>query len=264
MQNAKVKKIREILQGMESVLVAYSGGVDSSLLLYLVSLECPNSLAVIANSFLYPKRELEEAKTMAENFGIDYIFIETDELKNPKFIENPPNRCYFCKNGLFLRLENIAKEKGISHIIDGTNLDDEKDFRPGMKAKEEFRIRSPLKEAGFTKNEIRALSKKLNLSTWNKPSFACLASRFPYGEKITKEKLKTVERGEEFLKDLGFKQLRVRSHNGIARIEVEKREMKKALELKDEIAKALKGFGFSYITLDLAGYRTGSMNEAIL
>ncbi|MEW6482353.1 MAG: ATP-dependent sacrificial sulfur transferase LarE [bacterium] len=263
MQN-KLKHLKEVLQKMEGVLIAYSGGVDSTLLLYLASKECKNALAVIASSPLYPRKETEQAKINAENFGVEYLVIETDELEDPKFIENSTQRCYFCKRGLFLRLKDIAKERELNYVIDGTNFDDTNDFRPGIKAQEEFGVRSPLKETKLTKQEIRTLSKKLKLSTWNKPGFACLASRFPYGEKITKEKLKRVALSEEFLLSLGFKQLRVRSHNSIARIELEKKEMKKALRLKDEISKNLKAFGFSYITLDLTGYRTGSMNEIIL
>jgi len=257
----KLKRLKGILKGMNSILLAYSGGVDSSLLLYLAKEECDKTLAVIASSPLYPEREIENAKMNAIKFGVEYLIITTDELNNQKFIENPFNRCYFCKMELFSRLKNIAKENGLNYIITGTNLDDIKDTRPGIKAEEEFGIRSPLKEAGFTKNEIRRLSKKLKLPTWNKPSFACLASRIPYKEKITGEKLKRIGLSEEFLKGLSFKQVRVRSHNQIARIEVENKEIKKALKLRNKIIKALKEFGFLYVTIDLEGYRTGSMNE---
>ncbi|MEW6681166.1 MAG: ATP-dependent sacrificial sulfur transferase LarE, partial [bacterium] len=244
MQN-KLRQIREILQKMEGVLIAYSGGVDSTLLLYLASCYCNTILAVIASSPLYPTKELDYAKINAEKFGVDYIIIETNELNNPKFVENPKDRCYFCKYELFSRLKDIAKEKGISYILDGENLDDTNDFRPGAKAGKELGIRSPLKEVGFTKQEIRSLSKKLGLPTWNKPSFACLASRFPYKEKIGKEKLERVAKAEDLLISFGFKQVRVRAHHQIARIELESKEIKKALKLKDEIVRGLKEFGFT-------------------
>lgn len=255
----KVEKIKKTLKGMGSVLVAYSGGVDSTLLLYLASCYCNKVLAVIESSPTFPLKELENAKNIAETLNVPYLIIESNEFSS-NFTKNNENRCYWCKMALFRKLKKIAKEHNIKYVLDGTNLDDTKDIRPGIKALSSLSIRSPLKETGFTKEEIRLLSKKLSLPTWNKPSFACLASRIPYGTKITKEKLERIEQAEEFLANLSFTQIRVRMHQGIARIEITEDEMKKALNLKDKITKRLKELGFVYVTLDLTGYKAGSMN----
>lgn len=256
----KLENIGKILKDMESVLIAYSGGVDSTLLLYLARRHCSKILAVIASSPTFPRRELEHAKNIAKSLDVKYMIIETNELDIPNFIKNHNDRCYWCKKALFTKLRGIAKEHNISYILDGTNIDDLKDIRPGIKALSRLSIRSPLKEVGFVKAEIRMLSKKFHLSTWNKPPFACLASRIPYGEKITKEKLEKINEAEEFLQDLSFSQIRVRMHNDIARIELERDEMNKALRYKERIIKRFKELGFLYVTIDLEGYRQGSMN----
>ena len=263
----KLQHLSKILSSMESVLVAYSGGVDSTFLLKLASdtLGDKKVVAATAESLTFPLREINFAKKMAKNFRVKHIIIKTEELEDPKFINNQDDRCYWCKRELFSQLSCIAKKEGLGYVIEGTNFDDTKDFRPGMKAAGEFKIRSPLKEAGLTKGDIRRLSKKLNLPTWDKPSFACLATRFPYGMRITKENLIKVDKAEVFLRSFGIAQVRVRHYNQIARIEVLKDEIPKLLEeeVRDKIVSKFKKLGYSYITIDLQGYRTGSMNEVL-
>ena len=252
---------------MESVLVAYSGGADSTLLLKLASdvLGHKKVVAATAESLVFPSWEVAFAKKMVMKFKVRHIIIKTGELENPKFINNKEDRCYWCKKELFFKLSCIAKKEGLGYVIEGTNFDDTKDFRPGMEATREFKIRSPLKEAGLTKGDIRRLSKKLNLPTWNKPSSACLATRFPYRMRITKENLVKVGKAEAFLRGLGIAQVRVRHHSQIARIEVLKDEMPKLLskKVRDKIVTKFKELGYTYITIDLQGYRTGSMNEVL-
>jgi uncharacterized protein len=258
----KFTQLKNIISEMKSVVVAYSGGVDSTLLLKIAHDTLKNhAIAVTANSPLYPNSELIEAKEITKSFGIKHIIITSDELKIPNFAKNPKNRCYLCKKALFSELKNIAKKYGIKYILDGSNATDTLDFRPGIDAAKEFGVRSPLKEVGLTKDEIRRLSKDLGLPTYNKPAKACLASRFPYGDKITYQALKMVEKAEEFLQSLGIHQVRVRHHQNICRIEVPKEEMHICFSNKDKIIKNLKILGYTYITLDLEGYRTGSMNE---
>jgi len=263
----KFDRLKEIFHSMQKVLVAYSGGVDSTLLLRVAmdSLGEGNVLAVTASSPLYPHRELERAKKMSREMGVRHIVIESNELEIEGFSKNPPNRCYYCKRKLFEELVALAGEEGIDSVVEGSTLDDDKDHRPGMAAVQELGIRSPLKEAMFTKEEVRALSNALGLSTWDKPSFACLASRFPYGEEITVEGLKMVNQAEEFLFGLGFKQVRVRHYGRLARIEVNPEEVERFLEprLRGDVIRRLKAMGYSYITLDLEGFRSGSMNEVL-
>jgi uncharacterized protein len=222
-------------------------------------------LAVTARSSTYPSRELEEAKELAKSFGANHEIIVSEELEVPGFSENPPERCYYCKKELFGKLVKMARERGFNFVLDGSNADDTGDFRPGMRAKDELGVISPLKEVGLTKAEIRALSQKMGLPTWNKPSFACLASRFPYGERITEEKLNRVEKAEDLLKELGFIQYRVRSHGDLARIEVSPEEIERFFEksLREKVVAEFKKLGFVYVSLDLTGYRTGSMNEGL-
>jgi len=262
--NSKLEKLKEYLKNLESVVVAFSSGVDSTFLLKVAHDTLgENVIAVTAKSCSFPSRELNEAIEFCKTNNIKHIIIKSEELDIDGFKNNPPNRCYLCKKELFTKIQSIAKENGISNIIEGSNLDDEGDYRPGMQAIKELNIKSPLRELGFTKQEIRELSKELGLPTFEKPSFACLSSRFVYGETITEEKLKMVDKAEQFLLDLGFHQVRVRIHSNIARIEVEQNEMQKIMDNRNAIAHKLKELGFSYVTLDLLGYRTGSMNETL-
>lgn len=252
---------------MESVAIGYSGGVDSTLLLKVaVDVLGENAVAMIGRSETYPTREFEEAVKIAESIGARYVVVNTEETDIIKFKENPVNRCYFCKTELFGKLEEIARREGLKWIADGTITDDVGDFRPGMKAKAENNVRSPLLEAGFSKAEVRELSQHLGLPTWDKPAFACLSSRFPYGMSITKENLAKVDNAETFLRDEGFRFFRVRFHDErTARIEVGKEEIHRLLDddLRERLVAHLKQLGFTYVTLDLQGYRTGAMNEVV-
>ena len=260
----KLNKLKDYLKNAKKVVVAFSSGVDSTFLLKVAHDTLgENVIAVTAKSCSFPNRELNEAIKFCKTNNIKHIIVESEELEIDGFKNNPPNRCYLCKKELFTKIQSIAKENGISNIIEGSNLDDEGDYRPGMQAIKELNIKSPLRELGFTKQEIRELSKELGLPTFEKPSFACLSSRFVYGETITEEKLKMVDKAEQFLLDLGFHQVRVRIHSNIARIEVEQNEMQKIMDNRNAIAHKLKELGFSYVTLDLLGYRTGSMNETL-
>jgi uncharacterized protein len=257
----KLGKLKKILKDMGSVLVAYSGGVDSSFLLKVAKdVLGDNLLAVTAVSPTYPKRELREAKEFIKTHNIKHLIIKTSEYKNPLFIKNNYQRCYWCKRELFLKLKKIAQKQKINYVVDGTNFDDQKDFRPGEKAKKELGVRSPLKEAKIKKDEIRLLSKKLGLNTYKKPSGACLASRIAYGNKITLYRLKRIERAEDFLRNLGFSQVRLRDYSDLARIEVDKEKIPFLITNRLKICNFLKKLKFIYVTLDLEGYRQGSMN----
>lgn len=252
---------------MKRVVIAFSGGLDSAFLLKAAhdTLGRENVLAVIAKSATYPEKEYKDAVKLARKVGSDYITIYTNGTKNKAFLRNPINRCYYCKKELFGCLRKIASGREFNYVLDGFNHDDKKDLRFGAIAGRELRVRSPLAEAGIGKKEIRVFSKRLGLSTWDKPSLACLASRIPYGDSITGEKLKKINQAEEILQKCGFKQVRVRLHGNIARIELLPADMKKIFsdKLRKEIAGKLRKLGFSYITLDLEGYRTGSMNEVL-
>jgi uncharacterized protein len=263
----KYQKLKRILRELESVLVAYSAGVDSSFLLKVASLvlDKDNLLAVTACSETYSRAEYQQALKFAQDFGVRHISVISKELNIKKFRENNKLRCYYCKRELFSQLKKVAQKEGLRFIVDGTTCDDLGDYRPGIRAAKELKVRSPLKEAGLTKDNVRKLSRKLNLTTWNKPQEACLASRFPYGSKITKRKLKQVERGEVILRELGFKQVRVRHYGKCCRIEVGKDEIDKFIRKRSRqrVIAEFKKLGFNYVTLDLEGYRAGSMNEAL-
>lgn len=266
MTNDKYNALKDYIASLGSVAVAFSGGVDSTLLLKVAhDVLGSKALAVTLKSLLFPSRELEDACTFCLNNSIPHIVCEVDELSIDGFKTNPPNRCYLCKHSLFTRMLSIAREHNLAHVIEGSNLDDLGDYRPGLQAIRELSIKSPLREAGLTKAEIRQLSRDLGLPTWEKPSYACLASRFVYGDTITREKLLMVERAEVFLQDLGFKQMRVRLHGKLARIEILPADFPKILQedIRTKIYDALKDYGFSYVSLDLRGYRTGSMNETL-
>lgn len=262
----KLKNLQKILKEMQSILIAFSGGVDSTFLVKVAyDILGRKALAVTARSPNYPAAELKEARQLAREIGIEHLTIDSEALNSENFTRNPPRRCYFCKKELFSKLVNLAREKGIRWVADATNSDDENDFRPGREAAKELGIRSPLLKAKLGKNNIRHLSRKLGLPTGDKPASACLASRFPYGEKITEEKLKRVEKAESFLKSLGFRQLRLRHHDSLARIEVDKEDISHFIDAKrrKKAVDYLKSLGYQYITLDLQGYRTGSLNETL-
>ena len=263
--NTKLENLKSYLGSLESLAVAYSSGVDSTFLLKVAhDVLGDKAIAITATSSFYPKRESQEASVFCKANGIKQIIVASEELDIPEIRHNPANRCYLCKKDLFTKILSIAKENGIDHVAEGSNMDDMGDYRPGLKAIAELGIKSPLRECGLYKEEIRTLSKQLDLPTWNKPSFACLASRFVYGEEITTKKLKMVEKAEEALLKLGFKQFRVRIHGeNLARIEVLPADLEKLFSLRETISKALHEVGFTYITMDLSGYRTGAMNEGI-
>jgi uncharacterized protein len=260
----KLSLLKELLRKMGSALIAYSGGVDSTFLLKIASDVLGNNvMAVTARSETYPSHDLKDVISIVSILGVKHRFIDTYELTNPLFYENPPERCYYCKKELFSKLRVLAEEEGYRYVLDGSNTDDLKDFRPGMKAGEEFGIRSPLKEAGLTKDEIRSLSKKIGLPTWDKLPSPCFSTRFPYGERITKEALRMVEEAEAFIKGLGFDQVRVRHYGDIAKIEVERNNIDRFLKEGLKAIERLKSLGYSYICIDLEGYRPGSMNEVL-
>ncbi|HAL56561.1 MAG TPA: ATP-dependent sacrificial sulfur transferase LarE [Bacteroidetes bacterium] len=264
---SKYDKLKSILREMESVAIGFSGGIDSTLLVRVATeVLGDNALAVIGRSATYPTREFEEAVQLARSFGSRYRVVNTEETDNLKFRENPPDRCYFCKSELFGKLNVLADEEGVRWVADGTITDDLGDFRPGMRAKSEQRVRSPLLEAGLSKDDVRTIARELGITTWDKPSFACLSSRFPYGTGITKENLMKIDEAESFMRDLGFRFFRVRHHDErTVRLEIGSQEFHRLFDngLRGEIVEQFKKLGFIYVTLDLQGYRSGSMNEVL-
>ena len=257
----KLDNLKKYLRGLEQVAVAFSGGVDSTFLLKVAHDTLGDKVsALTAASVFVPQRELDFTKKFCADNNIRQIIFEADVLKIDGVKENPVNRCYLCKRALFENFLRLADDK---ILVEGSNTDDASDYRPGIKALAELNIKSPLREVGLYKSEIRELSKEMNLPTWNKPSMACLASRFVYGESLTEEKLSQVESAEEFLFDKGFNQLRVRVHGNLARIEILPEDFPKLMKLRGDIVNKLKSLGFDYVTLDLQGYRVGSMNSGL-
>jgi pyridinium-3,5-biscarboxylic acid mononucleotide sulfurtransferase len=261
----RLGELERILAPHGSALVAFSGGVDSSLALAVAARALPKEkvLAVTSNNETYLPSELDLARDFAASLSVEHLVVNTRELDNPDYASNPTNRCYFCKSTLYTDLAKLAKERGYACVVDGANKDDEGDYRPGRKAARELGVVSVLSEAGMTKAEVRELAKYLDLPTWDKPALACLSSRFPYGQEITPEKLAQVARAEEFLRREGFLQVRVRHHGEIARLEVGPEELERAFARREEISSELRDAGFLYVTLDLAGYKSGSLNAAL-
>jgi len=260
----KYDRLRNRIKNLGSALVAYSGGVDSTLLAFTSTVVLGDGcLAVLAISDVHPQREIDDARATAAELSLKLIEVETYELTDPRFSANPADRCYYCKAEMFSLLRHVADARGIKWVLDGTNADDASDHRPGRRAAREYGVVSPLLEVGLHKAEVRELSQQLGLPTWDRPSAACLASRFPYGTPITDEALGRVARAEESLRSLGIRQFRVRAHGDVARLEVEPEEMDRAWELRDQVTAAVKAAGFMFVAQDLEGFRSGSMNAML-
>ena len=260
----KLVALQELFRQMGSVAVAYSGGVDSAFLLKVAHDTLGDaSIALTADSASLPRSELDDAKTLAASLGARHILLPITEMQDERYLANAPDRCYFCKSYTYDELIAYARQNGYNHIVDGNNADDVSDYRPGQKAAREHGVRSPLQEVGMTKAEIRQFSKELGLPTWDKPAAACLSSRIPYGTRITVEALTQVERAELYLRQAGFLQLRVRHHGDVARLELVPADFERALAMRQEIVANLKELGFTFVALDLTGFRSGSMNETL-
>jgi uncharacterized protein len=262
----KARRLQEILAGYKSVLVAFSGGVDSAYLAIAAAATLgPRALAVTADSPSYPDTHRRLALSIVSDFGFAHEVIRTAELERPEYRANPANRCYYCKDELYTHLNAIARERGFAVVADGNNADDRGDYRPGRQAAREHGVRSPLDEADLTKDEIRALAREAGLDSWNEPASACLSSRIPYGHEVSDDVLRQIEQAEAILRELGFRVFRVRHHDAVARLEIARSEMARALdpEINARIVSALKALGYQYVSLDLQGYRLGSLNEAL-
>jgi uncharacterized protein len=265
--SSKKQALIERLKALDSLLVAFSGGVDSTFLLAVARQVLGEKVvAFTATSVVYPSRESKEAMSFAKEKGVDHVIMGTDAMSLPNFTANKPDRCYHCKKHLFEKLQELAAQKGIKHIAHAANLDDLKDYRPGWRAAEEMGILAPLVDARLTKEEIRFLSKEMGLATWSKPTMACLASRIPFGESVTEKKLRMIQEAETFIAGLGFTQYRVRYHGAVARIEVEPGDIERIVEktIRDRIVAKLREIGFLHVALDLEGYVSGSMNRAVI
>ena len=260
----KLKHLKESLAEMESVLIACSGGVDSTFLASVASeVLGQRAMVVFARSPVYPPRELEDAEALVRQLGLRFATIESNGLKDPQFVANSPDRCYYCKRELFEKLRSLAAGEGLDWVADGSNYDDRDDYRPGRKALTELGIRSPLWEVKLTKDEIRRLSKERELPTWDKPASPCLASRIPYGTPVSRDTLGRIAEGEQYLRNLGIHDYRLRHHGNIARIEVDEKGMSLLLksQIRKDLVQHIKALGYTYVTLDLGGYRSGSLNE---
>jgi pyridinium-3,5-biscarboxylic acid mononucleotide sulfurtransferase len=262
----KGRRLHDILAGYQSVLIAFSGGVDSAYLAIAAATALgPRALAVTADSASYPDSHRRLALSIASDFGFAHEVIHTRELERPEYRANPANRCYYCKDELYGRLTALANERGLAVVIDGNNADDRGDYRPGRQAAREYGVKSPLDEADLTKDDIRELARAAGLESWNEPASACLSSRIPYGTEVSDEKLRQIEKAETVLRDLGFRVFRVRHHESVARLEIARTEMTRALDpdVNARLVAALKELGYQYVSLDLQGYRLGSLNEAL-
>jgi len=263
---AKEERLRELFRALDSVIVAYSGGVDSSYVAYIANEELgPRAVCITGQSASLPSYQNAEIKNVVEKFGFHHEIIRTDELEDPNYSANNADRCYFCKDELYNKLESVARSRGIQHIVDGSTVDDLGDYRPGRQAAKQHEVRSPLIEVGLNKSEVRELSRRATLPTWDKPASPCLSSRIAYGTTVTIERLTKIDRGEEILREFGFREFRVRHHDTLVRLEIAASEMDRVLrkEVVEQLAARFRELGFKYVTLDLQGFRSGSMNEAL-
>ena len=262
----KEERLREIFRELESVVVAYSGGVDSSYVAYIANAELgPRAVCITGQSASLPAYQRAEIDRIVEKFGFQHEIIQTEELENPGYSANNPDRCFFCKDELYTKLESVARNRGIQNIVDGSTIDDLGDYRPGRRAAMQHAVRSPLIEVGLSKTEVRELSRRATLPTWDKPASPCLSSRIAYGTTVTIERLSKVDRGEEILREFGFREFRVRHHDQLVRLEIAQAEMDRVMrkEVFQKLAARFRELGFKYVTLDLEGFRSGSMNEVL-